>query len=98
MRKRHQRGSLAKVNGRWIAQWREDGRRRKRTLGAVSGMTKTEAQQVLEQILAPSTSADQLGHTLDVSLNVYAKLGLDRRAEALELFESRLRGDASKAA
>lgn len=53
MRKRHQRGSLAKVKGRWIAQWREDRRRRKRTLGVVSGMTRTEAQRALAQILDP---------------------------------------------
>ena len=72
MRKRHQRGSLAKVNGRWIAQWREDGRRRKRTLGAVSGMTKTEAKQILEQILAPinqgvgsPSTGDKLAHFIE---------------------------------
>ena len=72
MRKRHQRGGLAKVNGRWIAQWREDGRRRKRTLGTVSGMTKTEAQQALEQILAPinqgvgsPSTSDKLAHFIE---------------------------------
>ena len=72
MRKRHQRGSLAKVNGRWIAQWREDGRRCKRTLGVVSGMTKTEAQQALNQILAPinqgvgsPSTSDKLAHFIE---------------------------------
>ena len=39
----------------------------------------------------PKLVADQLGHTLDVSLNVYAKSGLARRGEALALFESRLK-------
>jgi hypothetical protein len=38
----------------------------------------------------PKLVADQLGHTLDVSLNVYAKCGLERRGEALALLESRL--------
>jgi len=53
----------------------------------------------LERVgLDPKLVADQLGHTLDVSLNIYAKLGLDRLTEALELFESRLRSNASKAA
>jgi len=72
MRKRHQRGSLARVNGRWIAQWREDGRRRKRTLGPVSAMTKTEAHQALELILAPinqsvgsPSTSDKLAHFIE---------------------------------
>ena len=38
MRKRRQRGSLAKVNGRWIAPWREDGRRRKSQIDLVNGL------------------------------------------------------------
>ncbi len=35
---------------------------------------------------------------VDPKLVAYAKLGLERRTEALELFASRLRGDASKTA
>lgn len=38
----------------------------------------------------PKFVADQLGHTLDVSLNVYAKSSLARRREALALLESSL--------
>ena len=53
MRKRYQNGSLTKVNGRWIAQWRERGHRRKRTLGLVSKMTKTQARLALSAILEP---------------------------------------------
>ena len=56
MRKRFQKGSLRKVDGKWIAQWWEDGHRRKRTLGRVSAMTKTEAQTELATILAPINS------------------------------------------
>jgi integrase len=51
MRKRHQRGSLTKVNGRWVAQWRQDGQRRKRRLGLVAVMTKAEATKQLEELL-----------------------------------------------
>ena len=53
MRKRFQKGSLLKVNGVWIAQWWEDGHRRKRTLRRVSQMTKAKAQADLAEILAP---------------------------------------------
>lgn len=53
MRKRYQKGSLTKVDGTWIAQWWEDGHRRKRTLGRVRQLTKTEAQTQLAAILAP---------------------------------------------
>ncbi len=53
MRKRYQKGSLKNVDGSWIAQWWEDGHRRKRTLGRVSKMTKTQAASDLAEILAP---------------------------------------------
>lgn len=53
MRKRFQQGSLAKVGGKWIAQWWEDGHRRKRTLGTVSAMTKTDARTEIGAILGP---------------------------------------------
>lgn len=53
MRKRHQHGSLSKINGSWVVQWWEDGRRRKRTLGWDSHMTKSQAQNELDAILAP---------------------------------------------
>lgn len=50
MRRRFQKGSLSKVGGSWIAQWWEDGHRRKRTLGR---MTKAQAQAELAAILVP---------------------------------------------
>jgi len=53
MRKRHQKGSLTKIYGSWVVQWWEDGHRRKRTLGRTSSMTKTQAQNALDAILAP---------------------------------------------
>jgi integrase len=53
MRKRYQQGSLTKVDGNWIAQWWEDGHRRKRTLGRISKIAKSKAQADLEAIVAP---------------------------------------------
>ena len=53
MRKRYQNGSLEKLNGSWIARWYEDGRRRARTLGRVSRLTKAQAQAELAKIVAP---------------------------------------------
>jgi integrase len=58
MRKRYQKGSLKKVDGRWIAQWWSDGHRRKRTLGLVSKVSKAQARSELDAILAPINSRD----------------------------------------
>ena len=56
MRKRYQQGSLRKVDGKWSAQWWEDGHRRKRTLGRVSAIAKAQAQTELSAILSPINS------------------------------------------
>ena len=53
MRLRYQRGSLSKVDGRWIAQWRENGHKKKQTLGLVSEMKKGEELDRLDAILRP---------------------------------------------
>src|SRR5262245_32773775 len=58
MRRRFQNGSLFKRGKSWTAQWREDGRRRKRTLGDVRKMTKAEAQLDLAKILTPLNSRE----------------------------------------
>lgn len=50
-RKRFQKGSLSKRGKQWIAQWWEAGHRRKRTIGPISGMTKSDAQKALAEIL-----------------------------------------------
>src|SRR5438552_4659457 len=52
-RKRHQQGSLRIVRGRWIAQWWDEGHRRKKMLGKKSSITKSQAQNELAAILAP---------------------------------------------
>lgn len=56
MRRRYQKGSLKKVDGVWISQWWEDGHRKKRTLGKVSQVTKSQAQAALDAILLPINS------------------------------------------
>lgn len=53
MRRRYQKGSLKTVCGRWIAQWREGRKKRKRVLGLVSKVRKSDAQRKLDEILAP---------------------------------------------
>src|SRR5580658_4615993 len=53
MRRRYQQGSLKKFDGKWIAQWWEDGHRRKRTLGCVSKMAKAQARSEFDGILSP---------------------------------------------
>jgi hypothetical protein len=53
MRRRHQKGSLSKINGAWVVQWLEDGHRRKRAIGRASHITKAQAQNELDAILAP---------------------------------------------
>lgn len=40
----------------------------------------------------PKVVADQLGHTLDVNLNVYTESNLGRRKEAVDALESALNG------
>lgn len=56
MRRRYQEGSLKKVDGKWIAQWWEDGHRRKRTMGSVSSVPKAQARGELDAILSPINS------------------------------------------
>jgi len=53
MRRRFQNGSLLKRGDAWVAQWWEDGHRRKRRLGLISGISKTEARRELAKIVAP---------------------------------------------
>jgi integrase len=53
MRKRFQKGSLQKKDGRWVAQWWDQGRRPKRVLGTVTELTKSEAERQLAALLVP---------------------------------------------
>ena len=58
MRRRFQNGNLFKRGKSWVVQWWEDGHRRKRTLGRIGQMTKTEAQAELASIVSPLNSRD----------------------------------------
>jgi integrase len=49
-RKRFQKGSLKKVGKQWVAQWWEDGHRRK---ARWSDINKTQAEQRLAEVLRP---------------------------------------------
>lgn len=55
-------------------------------------MRRTHASLMNGLEVDPKLVAEQLGHTLDVSLNVYTKVGLERRKDAVELLESALLG------
>jgi integrase len=64
MRKRYQEGSVTKSSdGRyWVGKYREGGRHKTKLLGKIRGITKSEAQEKLAEILkplnGPSSSAD----------------------------------------
>lgn len=75
MRKRHQKGSLTNVGGAWIAQWWDNGHRRKKTIGRRSELTKSEARLQLAQILSPINARANLPsdqhNVTDFLANVY---------------------------
>ncbi len=53
-------------------------------------MRRTHASLMRELDIDPKVVADQLGHSLDVNLNVYTKTALAARKEAVSAFESAL--------
>ncbi|MFB3142747.1 MAG: hypothetical protein ACE1Z2_08045, partial [Acidobacteriota bacterium] len=55
-------------------------------------MRRTHSCLMRELNVDPKVVADQLGHTLDVNLNVYTETNLGRLKEAVETFESALNG------
>jgi integrase len=58
MRRRFQNGNLFKRGKSWVAQWWEDGHRRKRTLGRLGQMTKAQAQGELAAIVTALNSRE----------------------------------------
>lgn len=86
----HKRTPLSKDNcwRRWIAP-------RLKTTGLewvnFLVMRRTHASLMRELAVDPKIVADQLGHSVDVNLNVYSKTALRVRKEAVESFESALR-------
>jgi integrase len=59
------------VNGSWIAQWWQDGHRRKKTLGKASKMTKAQAKHELAQIVAPINAREQQVATAETTLETF---------------------------
>ena len=53
MRRRYQRGCLLQVSGSWVAKWRENDRQKKRSIGRISEMTKSQAEAELNAIVTP---------------------------------------------
>jgi hypothetical protein len=52
MRKcRHQKGSVKKQRGRWVAMWWVDRTRKSRVIGLVKDMTKSDARAVVDKIV-----------------------------------------------
>jgi len=64
MRKsRYQQGSVRKQRGRWMGMWWVDGKRKSRTIGLIKDMTKSEAREVVADIverLQAERSADRI--------------------------------------
>ena len=54
-------------------------------------MRRTHSSLMRELNVDPKTVADQLGHSVDVDLNVYSKTRLGIRKEAVDTLESALR-------
>ncbi len=55
-------------------------------------MRRTHSSLMRELDVDPKVVADQLGHSLDVNLNVYTDSSLGSRKEAVETLESALNG------
>jgi len=53
-------------------------------------LRRTHSSLMREENVDPKIVADQLGHTLDVNLNVYTQTSLERRIEAVETLEATL--------
>ena len=54
-------------------------------------MRRTHASLMRELDIDPKIVADQLGHTVDVNLNVYSKTALGVRKKAVDTLESAFR-------
>ena len=53
-------------------------------------LRRTNSSLMRELGVDPKLIADQLGHSLDVGMNVYTESAVERRREALSLFEQAL--------
>jgi integrase len=55
-------------------------------------MRRTHASLMWELDIDPKLVAEQLGHSVDVNLNVYTKTGLNLQTQALDAMESTVSG------
>ena len=56
MRKRYSTGGIKKQRGRWVGMWWVDGRRKSRVLGFVNKMSKTQAREAVNRIVAEESA------------------------------------------
>jgi integrase len=59
MRKRYQTGGIKKQRGRWVGMWWVDGRRKSRVLGLVKHMSKSQAREAVNGIVAAENAKRQ---------------------------------------
>jgi integrase len=59
MRKRYSTGGIKKQRGRWVGMWWVDGRRKSRVLGFVNKMSKTQAREAINTIVAEENAKRQ---------------------------------------
>lgn len=59
-------------------------------MGHFQVMRRTHASIMKELGVDPKWVADQLGHSLDVSQNVYTQVSVEQRLEAVQQLESAL--------
>jgi len=63
MRKRHQTGGIKKQRGRWIGMWWVDGGRKSRVLGLIKKMSKSEAREAVNRIVAEENAKRHAGRS-----------------------------------
>src|SRR5579863_8017643 len=52
MRRRYSQRGIKKQNGRWVAQWWHNGRRKSKVVGLVKDMSRSQAKQELTKLIA----------------------------------------------
>lgn len=59
MRKRYQTGGIKKQRGRWVGMWWVGGARKSRVLGLVKDVTKSQAREAINRIVAEENARRQ---------------------------------------
>jgi len=59
MRKRYSTGGIRKQRGRWMGMWWVDGRRKSRSLGLITEMSKTAAREAVKAIVIEENAKRQ---------------------------------------